>query len=130
MRIIAILLLLLIAAATVEAHEVRPAYLRIQQDAAERYDILWRVPARGEMRLGIYVGLPEHCRDLGEKLSWQEAGTHIEHWVVNCPGGHTTDRSGLPRRWARSSSSRRSSKRTRCAACSAWPIRAGRPTAV
>ena len=87
MRIIAILLLLLIAAATVEAHEVRPAYLRIQQDAAERYDILWRVPARGEMRLGIYVGLPEHCRDLGEKLSWQEAGTHIEHWVVNCPGG-------------------------------------------
>ena len=87
MRTIAALLLLLVVASTVQAHEVRPAYLRIQQDAAERYDILWRVPARGEMRLGIYVGLPEHCRDMGEKLAWQEAGTHIEHWVVDCPGG-------------------------------------------
>ena len=87
MRLIAVVLLLLVAASTLEAHEVRPAYLRIQQESAERYDILWRVPARGDLRLGIYVGLPEHCRDLGEKLSWQEAGTHIEHWAVNCPGG-------------------------------------------
>jgi hypothetical protein len=56
------------------------------------------VPARGEMRLGIYVQMPEHCQEPGEKLSWQEGGTHIERWSARCPGGivgHRIEISGL-----------------------------------
>ena len=30
------------------AHEVRPAYLELHQTGAEAYDILWKVPGRGE----------------------------------------------------------------------------------
>lgn len=82
-----VLLLLLCLAPGLQAHEVRPAYLLIQQQSDAAYDLLWRVPARGELRLGIYVGLPEHCRDTGERLAWQEGGTHIERWSVDCPGG-------------------------------------------
>ena len=87
MRILAALLVLLIVAPLAQAHEVRPAYLRVQQESAEQFNLLWRVPARGDMRLGIYIGLPETCKDLGEKLAWQEGGTHIERWSVQCQGG-------------------------------------------
>jgi len=69
------------------AHEVRPAYLRIQQSTPEQFDVLWRVPARGNLRLGIYVEMPEHCKTTGDPLSWQEGGTFIERWSVQCPGG-------------------------------------------
>lgn len=69
------------------AHEVRPAYLRIQQSGEEQFELLWRVPARGDMRLGIYVQLPDNCESQGEKLAWQEAGTHVERWSARCTGG-------------------------------------------
>lgn len=87
MRFFVAFLLAMLLAPLAQAHEVRPAYLRIQQDSAEQFDLLWRVPARGDMRLGVYIGLPEICKDVGEKLAWQEGGTHIERWSVNCPGG-------------------------------------------
>ena len=87
MRILAALLVLLIVAPLAQAHEVRPAYLRVQQESADQFNLLWRVPARGDMRLSIYIGLPETCKDLGEKLAWQEGGTHIERWSVQCQGG-------------------------------------------
>ena len=91
-RLLAKLLVLTVLAlmtvpAPLSAHEVRPAYLRIQQFAEEQFELLWRVPARGEMRLGIYVQLPDNCTVAGEKLAWQEAGTHIERWSAKCSGG-------------------------------------------
>jgi hypothetical protein len=69
------------------AHEVRPAYLRIQQTAAEQFDVLWRVPAMGEMRLGIYISMPEQCETTGEPLRWMEGGTFVERWSTHCSGG-------------------------------------------
>ncbi len=43
-----------------EAHEVRPAYLQLQQTASDTFDMLWKVPAMGDnLRLGLYVRLPE-----------------------------------------------------------------------
>ena len=40
------------------AHEVRPAYLELRQTGASTYDVLWKVPARGDdMRLA-----PRWCR--------------------------------------------------------------------
>ena len=98
MRALLLFLAVLLLVPVAEAHEVRPAYLRIQEVSADEFDFLWRVPARGDMRLGIYVGLPDHCRDSGEPLSWQEGGTHIERWSANCPGGlfgHTVEIQGL-----------------------------------
>jgi hydrogenase/urease accessory protein HupE len=97
-RALLLFLAVLLLVPVAEAHEVRPAYLRIQEVSADEFDFLWRVPARGDMRLGIYVGLPDHCRDSGEPLSWQEGGTHIERWSANCPGGlfgHTVEIQGL-----------------------------------
>jgi len=98
MRFLFALLCFAMLAPAAQAHEVRPAYLLIQQQDAERFNLLWRVPARGDLRLGIYVGLPGHCKDAGEKLSWHEGGTFIERWSTECPGGlfgHTVEIQGL-----------------------------------
>ena len=49
MKLRALLLALLcLLAAAVSAHEVRPAYLELRQTGAETYDVLWKVPARGD----------------------------------------------------------------------------------
>ena len=64
-------------AASTTAHEVRPGYLRIQQVDTETYDVLFRVPARGEMRLGLYARLPDHCETQGEMRSYQQGGAFV-----------------------------------------------------
>jgi len=58
-RLLLAALLLAGFAAGVEAHEVRPGYLAVRQTGAESFDVLWKVPARGEMRLGLHARLPE-----------------------------------------------------------------------
>jgi len=85
--IFALLLLLLTWAGPAPAHEVRPAYLRIQQTAEETFQTMWRVPAKGEMRLGIYLEMPQQCKVQGEILSWKDGATFVEQGTWTCPGG-------------------------------------------
>jgi hydrogenase/urease accessory protein HupE len=80
------------------AHEVRPGYLHLQQVDTETIDVMWRVPARGELRMALYARLPEHCQTVGEVRAWQQDAAHIERWVARCPGGlsgHTVSIDGL-----------------------------------
>ena len=54
-----VVLALLLCAPVAFAHEVRPAYLQIHQTSADTYEVLWKVPGRGDgLRLGLYVELP------------------------------------------------------------------------
>src|SRR5580658_8031622 len=58
MKRLLVLQLLLIGsvAGAAFAHEVRPAYLEVRQTGTETYDVLWKVPGRGEdLRFGVYV---------------------------------------------------------------------------
>jgi len=70
-----------------QAHEVRPAYLRIKQISEEQFDVLWRVPARGELRLAIYAQMPAGCEAPEKPLEWLEEATWVERWTARCPGG-------------------------------------------
>ena len=97
-QLLLLLLLFGLAPPSLDAHEVRPAYLRIQQSSDEQFDLLWRVPARGDLRLGIYVAMPDHCKPNQDPLTWQEGGTFIERWSYRCPGGisgHSVEITGL-----------------------------------
>jgi len=85
-RVLTIVLLTAVAAAA-NAHEVRPGYLRIQQTGDETYDVLFRVPARGDLRMALYVSLPEHCRTLAETRTWQQNAAFMERSAIGCPGG-------------------------------------------
>ena len=46
----------------VAAHELRPAYLSMRETAADEFAVVWKVPALGDMRLGLYVRLPDTCK--------------------------------------------------------------------
>lgn len=70
-----------------QAHEVRPAYLRVVQTDTELFDTVWRVPARGEMRLSIYLEMPQKCQLQGEQLNWKDGATFVEQATYQCPGG-------------------------------------------
>ena len=41
------------------AHELRPAYLDIRETVADEFAVVWKVPARGDLRLGLYVRMPD-----------------------------------------------------------------------
>jgi hydrogenase/urease accessory protein HupE len=72
------------------AHEIRPAYLEVRETGESTYDVLWKVPGRGEdMRLGINVGLPAACIDTGEPRAFMSNNTYIELRSVTCSGGLT-----------------------------------------
>ena len=83
---IACLLLLLLAAAA-NAHEVRPGYLELKETEAEQFDVLWKVPARGDLRLGIYALLPDNCEETSRVVTRSVGGSFTDLWSVSCPGG-------------------------------------------
>ncbi len=58
------LLLVALSATPAAAHESRPAYLEITEQDAGRFDIIWKVPRRGERVLPLRIVLPENCTDL------------------------------------------------------------------
>ena len=81
--IIIALALTLVAVGIAQAHEVRPGYLQISQVDALNYDLLWKIPAKGDQRLGLYVRLPGHCRNSKATSSFA-GGAYIERWRAAC----------------------------------------------
>jgi hydrogenase/urease accessory protein HupE len=80
-----------------EAHEIRPGYLEVRQVEAETFDVLWKVPARGEYRLRLHARLPKECQGAPNQGSFV-GGAFVERWRAQCPGGlvgRTIDIEGL-----------------------------------
>src|SRR5205809_4607381 len=76
----------------VSAHELRPAYLELRQTGTETYDVLWKVPARGDnMRLGIYVEFPSGTSNVTTPRTLFANDASTERWSIKRPGGLTGD---------------------------------------
>ncbi len=71
----------------IEAHEVRPAYLEIKQTAVETFDVFWKVPGRGDMRLGLYAKLPQNCKPVSIPKQYGTGDAFIEQWTLRCERG-------------------------------------------
>lgn len=72
------------------AHEIRPAYLELRQTSAETYEVLWKVPGRGEdFRFGVYVRLPANCQKIGELRTTVVNNAFSDRWSVRCKEGLT-----------------------------------------
>ena len=69
------------------AHEVRPGYLELQQTAAERWNVLWKVPAQGDLRLSIHPRFPEGCAPTSEPIAFQANAAYVERTSIACKGG-------------------------------------------
>jgi hydrogenase/urease accessory protein HupE len=68
------------------AHEVRPAYLQLRETAWETYDVLWKVPANGDLRLALEVRFPADVRQISEPRGAFSGGAHIERWRIRRAG--------------------------------------------
>lgn len=79
--------LLLLSAATVEAHQYWPGYLQMRQTDADSYEVMWKVPASGELRLPLGVHLPSECRATTPASVSADGRSYIERWSVRCAGG-------------------------------------------
>ena len=74
-------------ATSVVAHEVRPAYLELRETKPDEFSVLWKVPALGDMRLGLYLQLPETCKPKADPVRSIEGGAYTERWTAACSGG-------------------------------------------
>jgi hydrogenase/urease accessory protein HupE len=81
---LSLLALLLLPAAKVLAHEVRPGFLELRETAANFYLMTWKVPALGDYRFGITPHLPDNCHVINQPTWTQAGGAFIEHAQVGC----------------------------------------------
>ena len=88
-RILAPALLLLgwLAVCPAQADVFRPAYLELRELGGNRYDVLWKVPAQGELRLALTVRFPADVRESGRAPGRFIAGAFVEQWQVERAGG-------------------------------------------
>ncbi len=89
----ALLVLLLAMAALAPpaaAHEVRPAYLAIEEVAEGLHQVTWKQPVLGDRRLPLEPVLPEHCEVLNDGLPEHTGAALIIRWDVRCDLSHGT----------------------------------------
>lgn len=77
------------------AHEVRPAFLRIAEtDTAGHYDIMWREPLKGGMRLKILPVFPGNCKEVSRGSTEQTETALTQNWRLACEPTDSDDPDG------------------------------------
>ena len=77
---------LLITPALVLADQIRPAYLEMSELTPDIWDILWKIPAKGEKKLALHVEFPETCKE-GAHGSRFVGDAYIERSRLKCDDG-------------------------------------------
>jgi len=70
-----------------EAHELRAAYLELHELSPDRWSVLWKVPARDELRLSIAPRFDERCHPEGATVTYKQADAWADRWVLLCHAG-------------------------------------------
>ena len=73
-----------LAAAPAGAHELQPAFLELRETAAGRYDLLWKLPSVGGVRMQIAAVFPEWCRQAGEAVTERAASAWVSRASIAC----------------------------------------------
>lgn len=71
---------ILTAAPPTTAHELRPAYLELRETAAGTFDVLWKTPMRGDLRLALEPEFSGRSEVIGETTRRRAGGAMIETW--------------------------------------------------
>jgi hydrogenase/urease accessory protein HupE len=70
--------------------ELRPGYLELRQTTPDTYNLLFKIPALGDdLRLGVYVKLPEGTQEVAAPRSTFSGGAYIERRLIWRDGGLT-----------------------------------------
>jgi hypothetical protein len=86
-RLLLLVCAIVALAPSASAHEIRPAFLEIREVEPGTYDVLWKTPAQGDMRLALNVALPKTCANTGEPRTRMVDAAVIQQWRVRCVGG-------------------------------------------
>ena len=80
-------LLLCLLACAAYADVFRPAYLELREADTDSYDVYWKVPAQGELRLPLQVRFPVGTTQLSEPQALLHGGAYVERWRIRREGG-------------------------------------------
>jgi hydrogenase/urease accessory protein HupE len=85
-----------LGAVAVAAHEVRPAYLELREVRQGEYAVLWKVPARGDMRLKLEPRFSDEAK-ASPAVTRLVPGAAVETWTLVAPAlrGQTLGIAGL-----------------------------------
>lgn len=87
-RLLSGALFVLLFLLSARADELRPGYLELRQTTSDSFNLLFKIPARGEdYRLGIYVRLPPGTQDVVAPRSAFSGGAYIERRSIRRQGG-------------------------------------------
>jgi hydrogenase/urease accessory protein HupE len=77
-----------LSAQPARSDELRPGYLELRQTSSGTYNLLFKIPARGDdLRLAIYINLPEGTQDVGAPRASFSDGAYIERRTIRRDGG-------------------------------------------
>jgi len=65
----------------------RPAYLELRETGSDRYDVMWKVPAQGEMKLAAKVSFPDGTTQVTPPYGTFVGNAFVERWQVARAGG-------------------------------------------
>nr|WP_010131043.1 HupE/UreJ family protein [Microbulbifer agarilyticus] len=75
-------LFILLMSLSLQAHELRPAALTLQEVVPREFDVTWRVPARGDLRLSLDVTLDRQSQAITLPTALFAGGYYVELWRV------------------------------------------------
>ena len=85
--LLALAVVLLAVPMSASAHEVRPAYLQIDQVGPARYSVLWRTPMISGMRMPVILRYSDGIKVVTGPSERQLPDSLIERSIIEAPGG-------------------------------------------
>lgn len=82
-----VVVVILAFTANAAAHEIRPAYLQIDQTNPSRYTVIWRTPVLSGMRLPVVLRFPEPVRNVTVPAERTLPDSLVESRIVEVTGG-------------------------------------------
>lgn len=79
----AVFVLLLCIADVAVSDEYRPAFLEIRQTDVGAFDVLWKVPAQGDLRLGLYVRFASDVHVTSPVRGELVRGAFLERYTIS-----------------------------------------------
>jgi hydrogenase/urease accessory protein HupE len=91
------LLALLFAFSSAQAHDIRPAYLELKETAPGQFSVLWRTPVMAGMRLPVVLKLSDEMRNLKDPVVQELTDSLVERrWIQVGPHGLAGKRIEFP----------------------------------
>jgi hydrogenase/urease accessory protein HupE len=74
------------ASSPATAHEIRPAYLEFREQAPDVFDVLFKTPMQGDLRLALSVSVSGNLEMLLPMMSRPATDAMLQTWTVRIPG--------------------------------------------